>query len=240
MYVVETDIYKSFGNKEILKGLNINVPKGAIYGLVGKNGAGKTTFMRIISGLQKESKGEYKLFGVSSGEKNIRNARKRIGAVIESPALYPNMTSGENIKQQMMLLGIPSLKEVDRILLQVGLNPDDKTKVKDMSVGQKQKLGIAMAFAGNPDLIILDEPMNGLDPEGIIDLRETILRLNREKDITFIISSHILSELSKIATDYGFIRDGKIIEEISHKALSEKVRGSLEDYYLKLMEGTNE
>lgn len=241
-YVIEADrLCKNYGSRhKVLKEFDIHVPKGSIYGLIGKNGAGKTTFMRIICGVQPLTSGEFSLFGAKSSDTNaVRKARERISAVIESPSFYPHMSAKDNLIQQYTLLGIPSTEGIDELLELVGLLNTGKKKVKDFSLGMKQRLGIAMALAGSPDLIILDEPMNRLEPEGVVELRETILRLNKERDITFVISSHILNELSKIATDYGFIRDGKLIEEITARDLEAKLSSSshrtLEDYFLDLM-----
>lgn len=226
-YVIEANkLCKDYNEKhKILKELDIHVPKGSIYGLVGKNGAGKTTFMRVICGIQPLTSGEYKLFGVSSNDsKEIRKSRGRMGAVIEIPAFYLHMSAEDNLKQQFRLLGIPSEETIPELLKLVGLEKTGSKSVRNFSLGMKQRLGIAMALAGNPDAIILDEPMNGLDPEGIIEMRETILKLNKERDITFVISSHILDELSKVATHYGFISDGKLVEEISASEIEAKCR----------------
>ncbi len=226
-YVIEANkLCKDYDNKhKILKEFDIHVPKGSIYGLVGKNGAGKTTFMRVICGIQPLTSGEFKLFGVSSSDVNgIRKARGRIGSEIEIPSFYLHMNARDNLLQQFTLLGIPSTESVDELLKLVGLENTGKKTVRHFSLGMKQRLGIAMALAGNPDCIILDEPMNGLDPEGIIEMRETILKLNKERDITFVISSHILDELSKVATNYGFISDGRLVEEIAADEIEAKCR----------------
>ncbi|MCQ2532696.1 MAG: ATP-binding cassette domain-containing protein [Saccharofermentans sp.] len=226
-YIIETNnLCKNYMKNKVLKNLNVHVPKGSIYGLVGKNGAGKSTFMRVICGVQDATSGEYKIYGVSNNDSKINKTRSRIGAVIETVSMYPGMSAKENMKQQYRLLGIPSWDGIDELLELVGLGDTGKKKAKNFSLGMRQRLGLAMTLAGSPDCIILDEPMNGLDPEGIIEMRETIIKLNKEKDITFIISSHILDELSKVATHYGFIDDGHLVEEISSDEIEKKCRKS--------------
>ncbi|MCQ2483621.1 MAG: ATP-binding cassette domain-containing protein [Clostridia bacterium] len=227
-YCLETvALSKQYKNFKALNGLNMHVPKGSIYGFVGKNGAGKTTLIRLICGLQLPTSGEFKLYGIPNNNKEINKARRRIGAVVETPSIYMDMTARDNLIQQFTILGIPTLDEVDSILSLVGLSDTGKKKVKNFSLGMRQRLGIAMALCGNPDLLILDEPINGLDPQGIIEIRELILRLNKEKDITFIISSHILDELSKIATNYGFIDRGVLITELSKEELENSCKKAL-------------
>ncbi len=224
-YIIETkSLYKRYHRHEVLKGVDIHIPKGSIYGLIGKNGAGKTTLMRIITGIQTPSSGEYSLFGVSCNDSGISSVRKRVGAVIESPSYCPEMTAEQNLRQQCRYLGIPDMNGIGDILETVGLSGTRKKKVKNFSFGMRQRLGIAMALTGSPDVIILDEPVNGLDPAGIIDIREMILKLNRERDITFLISSHILDELARIATHYGFMDGGRIVEDISSEEISRKCR----------------
>lgn len=219
------DLTKRYGNSQALSGLNMNVPKGAIYGFVGRNGAGKTTLIRLVCGLQSVTSGEYILYGAkNSDESKIRKARKRMGAVVETPAVYPDMTAKDNIKTQYRVLGMPDFKGVDELLALVGLADTGRKRVKDFSLGMRQRLGIAVALAGSPDLLILDEPANGLDPQGIIEMRELILDLNRRRRITVIISSHNLDELSRIATCYGFIDGGRMVKEISGRELREACR----------------
>ena len=227
-YCLETvALSKQYKNFKALDGLNMHVPKGSIYGFVGKNGAGKTTLIRLICGLQIPTGGEYKLYGVKNTDKEISKARRRIGAVVETPSIYMDMTARDNLIQQFTVLGIPSHDEIDNILELVGLTGTGKKKAKDFSLGMRQRLGIAIALCGNPDLLILDEPINGLDPHGIIEIRELILKLNKEKDITFIISSHILDELSKIATNYGFIDGGVLVKEMSKEELENSCRKAI-------------
>lgn len=219
-YVLETNkLTKRYKNFWALKGLSMHVPQGSIYGLVGKNGAGKTTLIRLICGLQKPTQGEYVLYGVKNTDKRIVTSRRRMGAVVETPAIYMDMTAEDNLKQQCLILGIPSYDSVPELLELVGLQNARKKKVKNFSLGMKQRLGIAVALVGNPDFLVLDEPINGLDPQGIIEIRELILKLNREYQITVLISSHILDELSRLATHYGFVDDGCIVKEISAEEL---------------------
>ncbi|SEL23517.1 ATP-binding cassette domain-containing protein [Ruminococcus albus] len=215
-YVLKTTgLCKSYRRYKVLNGLTMNVPKGAIYGFVGKNGAGKTTLIRLICGLQEPSGGEYTLYGTKHTDSKITKARRRIGAVVETPSIYPDMSAKDNLRLQYRTLGLPNFDGLDDILKMVGLEQTGKKKAKNFSLGMRQRLGIAVALCGSPDLLVLDEPVNGLDPQGIVEIRELILKLNREKNITVLISSHILDELSKLATHYGFIDGGKIIREMS-------------------------
>ena len=202
----------------------MNVPKGSIYGFVGKNGAGKTTLMRLICGLQEPTSGDFTLYGIRNDSKDIINSRRRMGAVVETPAIYLDMTAEDNLKQQALVLGLPSFANIPTILKLVGLDNTGKKKARNFSLGMKQRLGIAVALIGNPEFIVLDEPTNGLDPQGIVEIRELILKLNREHDITVLISSHILGELSKLATHYGFIEKGCIVKEISAAELEAACR----------------
>lgn len=219
-----SDLCKNYRHFKALSGLSMRVPKGAIYGLVGKNGAGKTTLIRIITGLQDPTSGEYTLYGVRNDEKGIIKSRRRIGAVVETPAIYGDLTAEENIKEQYRVLGMPSFEGLSDVLKLVGLENTGKKKAKNFSLGMKQRLGIAVALCGDPDLLILDEPINGLDPQGIIQMRELILKLNHDSQITVIISSHILDELSKLATHYGFIDSGRMVKEISAEELEAACR----------------
>lgn len=224
-FVLKTNsLSKKYGKFKALDNMNITVPKGAIYGLAGKNGAGKTTLIRVICGLQSPSSGDYELYGVNYKDKNIAKSRKRMGAVVETPSIYLDMTAESNLKQQCLTLGVPDYSEIPEVLKLVGLENTGKKKARNFSLGMKQRLGIAVALIGNPDFLVLDEPINGLDPQGIIEIRELILKLNREKQITFLISSHILDELSRIATNYGFIDNGTLIKEISADELKANCR----------------
>ena len=215
-----SNLTKKYGKQIAIDNVNINIEKGDIYGLIGKNGAGKTTIMKIISGLTKESEGEVKLFESS----DLNRGRKRIGTIIEQPALYPDMTARETLIYYDKLLGITDYKNVDEVLNLVGLSDIGNKRIKAFSLGMKQRLSIAISLIGSPDFLILDEPINGLDPYGIKQIRELILKLNREKDITILISSHILGELSKVATKYGVIRKGRMVDEFLAKELDERCR----------------
>lgn len=200
------------------------MPKGAIYGFIGKNGAGKTTLIRLICGLQAPTSGNYELYGVKNTDSRIHRSRRRMGAVIETPSIYMDMTAEENLKEQYRIIGLPDFDSIPELLKLAGLENTGKKKAKNFSLGMCQRLGIALALAGDPDFLVLDEPTNGLDPQGIIEMRELILRLNREYQITFLISSHILDELSRLATHYGFIDGGHMVKEMSAKELDAACR----------------
>ncbi len=224
-YAVTTSaLGKQYGDFQALKGLTMHIPKGAIYGIVGKNGAGKTTLIRLLAGLQRPSSGEYMLYGVSHTSKEIAKVRRRMGAVVEEPSVYQDMTAADNLKQQYRILGLPSFEGITELLALVGLSDTGKKKVKNFSLGMSQRLGIAIALAGDPDFLVLDEPANGLDPQGIVEIRELILKLNRERQITVLLSSHILDELSRLATHYGFIDKGRMVKEISAEELEAACR----------------
>ena len=215
---------KRYKNFKALNDFSIHVPKGAIYGFVGKNGAGKTTFIRLVCGLQEPSAGSYAIYGTENNDPGISRCRRRMGAVVETPSIYQDMTAEDNLKEQYRIIGLPSFDSIPELLRLVGLENTGKKKAKHFSLGMKQRLGIAIALAGNPDFLILDEPVNGLDPQGIIEVRELILKLNREKGITFLISSHILDELSRFATHYGFIDSGHMVKEMSAAELDAACR----------------
>ena len=224
-YILETkNLEKKYKKFKAISNLNMHIPKGAIYGLIGKNGAGKTTLIRLICGLQKPTAGTYSIYGISNENKKIIDARKRIGAIIETPSLCLDMTAEDNLKEQYKVIGLPNYDDLNTLLKLVRLDETGKKTAKHFSLGMKQRLGLAIALVGNPDFLILDEPINGLDPEGIIELRELILKLNKERGITFLISSHYLDELSKIATCYGFINNCKIVKEISSEELEQDFR----------------
>ena len=219
-YVLTTDhLCKNYGHFKALNQCSMHVPRGAIYGFIGKNGAGKTTLIRLICGLQRPTSGSYRLYGSENTDKKILEAQRRIGAVVETPSIYLDMTAEENMKEQYYVLGLPSFEGIPQTLKLVGLEDAGKKKAKDFSLGMRQRLGIAIALAGKPDLLVLDEPTNGLDPQGIVEMRELILKLNRERQITVLISSHILDELSRLATHYGFIDKGTIVKEITAEEL---------------------
>lgn len=224
-YILTTNaLTKQYKQFKALNGLSMHVPKGAIYGFVGKNGAGKTTLIRLICGLQEPTSGSYTLYGVENSEKNIVKSRRRMGAVVETPSIYLDMTAEDNLKEQYRILGVPSFDDIPKLLKLVGLENTGKKKAKNFSLGMKQRLGIAIALAGNPDFLVLDEPTNGLDPQGIIEIRELILKLNREHQITVLISSHILDELSRLATHYGIIDEGHMMKELSAEELEAACR----------------
>ena len=210
---------KRYGQSKALDGFSMHVPKGSIYGFVGRNGAGKTTLIRLLCGLQEPTEGSFILYGIRNSDPGIVQARKNMGAVVETPALYPEMTAEDNLKQQYRILGLPSFEGISDLLNLVGLENTGKKKVKSFSLGMKQRLGLALALAGEPDFLVLDEPTNGLDPQGIIDMRELILKLNRQRGITVLISSHILDELSRLATHYGILDGGRMVKELSAEEL---------------------
>lgn len=216
---------KAYGACMALDGVNMQVRRGDIYGLVGRNGAGKTTLMRMLTGQSDPTGGEMELFGASG--KNMRPQRSRTGAMIEIPSFSPFLTARENLEYYRLQRGIPGKQAVDEVLEQVDLTGTGKKKFKSFSLGMKQRLGLALALMNHPDFLILDEPINGLDPEGVAEFRQILRQLNRERQTTILISSHILSELSNVATRYGFMEQGKILEEISAEALHDKCRTCL-------------
>ena len=224
-YVLRTNgLCKHYRDFKALNGLTINVPKGSIYGFVGKNGAGKTTLIRLVCGLQLPTSGDFELYGVKHSDKAISKSRRRMGAVVETPSIYLDMTAEDNLKQQYRILGMPSFDGISELLKLVGLENTGRKRAKNFSLGMRQRLGIAVALCGSPDFLVLDEPINGLDPQGIIEIRELILKLNREQKITVLISSHILDELSRLATHYGFIDSGRIVREMSAEELEAACR----------------
>ena len=213
-YVLETNaLSKRYGRSEVLSQLSMHVPKGSIYGFVGKNGAGKTTLIRLICGLQNPTAGEYILYGKSNRSGEMRQSRRRMGAMVETPSIYTNMSAEDNLKVQYRILGLPSYEGIPELLALVGLEDVGKKHVKNFSLGMRQRIGIAVALAGNPDFLVLDEPANGLDPEGIIEIRELILKLNRERQVTVLITSHILDELSRIGRSDGRLEGGFLKSE---------------------------
>lgn len=214
------DISKKRGQTEILNHLNMTVYQKDIYGFIGQNGAGKSTTMKIIMSLIKETQGQLELFDSLDNQIN----RSRIGAIIENPAFFPYMTAYENLKYYVQYKGIVEINSIEKVLKMVGLENVRKKKYKNYSLGMKQRLGLALALINNPDLLILDEPLNGLDPQGIVELREILSHLNKKYGITMLISSHILDELEMIATRYGFIHQGQMIEEITAEKLQEKLK----------------
>jgi ABC-type multidrug transport system, ATPase component len=221
---VETKgLTKLYGGKAAVKDLNLRVGEGQIYGFIGRNGAGKSTTLKMISGLASPTQGEVSLFGKPLSDPVVR---RRLGVLIEEAGLYPNMTARQNVVMKAKCMGLAEEKSIDQVLDLTGLSNTGKKQVKHFSMGMKQRLGVALALLGNPDLLILDEPINGLDPEGIKELRQLVLKL-REEGKTILLSSHILGELSKIATNYGIIKDGELMEQITRSELEEKCQ----DYF---------
>ena len=221
MAVIQTiGLSKRYKDNWAVDHLDLRVEQGDIYGFIGRNGAGKSTTLKLLCGLARPTQGEALIFG-----KPIRDsvARRRVGSLIEHPGLYPDLSGRENLRLYATLLGLDSpARRVDEILDTVGLSPKEKKPVKHYSMGMKQRLGVGLALLGGPDLLLLDEPINGLDPEGIREMRELLLRLNRERGLTLLVSSHILGELSKIATRYGIIQQGRMVEQITAGELAQK------------------
>jgi len=221
-YVLTTSqLSKRYQKNMALDKVSVKIEKGSIYGFIGQNGAGKSTLIRVITGLAYPSSGTYELFGENS-ERDIIEARKRIGTIIEGPAIYPQMTAKENLEAHRFLKGIPGKECIEKTLSLVGLHNTGKKKAKNFSLGMKQRLGLGIALLGDPEFLILDEPINGLDPMGVVEIRELLKKLNREYGITILISSHILSELHLLATHYGIIHKGELLEQLSAKELQEK------------------
>ncbi|OPJ64231.1 ABC transporter ATP-binding protein [Clostridium oryzae] len=220
------DLSKKYKGNAVVDNINLSVRKGEIYGFIGENGAGKSTTVRLITGLAAPSSGTIELFGEDT-EKGLSNARKRIGALIERPTFYPDMTAYQNLEACRLQKGIPGKGCIDEILELLELSDTKRKKLKDFSLGMKQKLGIAIALLGDPEFLILDEPINGLDPMGIIEIRNLLKKLAKEKNMTILISSHILGELYQLATCYGIIHKGKMLEELTSKELDEKCKKCL-------------
>jgi ABC-2 type transport system ATP-binding protein len=214
---------KKYGEKYAVRDLNVEIGRGQIYGLIGQNGAGKTTFIRMLAGLIAPTEGQIELFG-KSGEQALQKARRRIGSIVETPALFPGMTARQNLETQARLLGLVNGNAIGEALESAGLTNTGSKKVRDFSLGMRQRLALAQAMLDEPELLVLDEPVNGLDPKGIIENRELLKRLVREKGMTILISSHILSELSLLATDYGIIDHGRLIKQIGADELQRESR----------------
>ena len=229
MYVIETfDLCKKYNSKLVIQHVNMHVPEHAIYGFVGENGSGKTTIMRLVTGLAEPSSGSFNLFGASNKSKEIYEKRKNVSALVEAASLVPTMTALENMRYQEAYQGIKlNNDERNELLKKVHLEDVGKKKVKNYSLGMRQRLAIALALMNKPKLMLLDEPMNGLDPEGIAELRDLLIELNQKEGLTILISSHILSELEKIASCYGFISHGSLLEELSLEELQSRCRKSL-------------
>ena len=223
-YVLKTHhLSKKYKQQLALDKVNLSIKKGSIYGFIGQNGAGKSTLIKVVSGLAFPTTGSIELFGESS-ERELLQARKRIGTIIEGPALYPQMTAVENLEAHRLLKGIPGKECIGKTLKLVGLEDTGKKQAKNFSLGMKQRLGLAIALLGDPEFLILDEPINGLDPMGVVEIRELLWKLNREYGITILISSHILSELHLLATHYGIIHNGELIEQMTVKELNDKCK----------------
>lgn len=220
MLLETRNLTKQYGHYKAVNGVSLHIKKGAIYGFIGRNGAGKTTCLKMISGLAEATDGEIELFGYKG--KDLRQIRSRVGCLIEAPGLYDSMTAYENLNIKCKLFGIKKKGYIEEILRVVGLDNVGRKKTKHFSLGMKQRLGIGLALVGEPDLLVLDEPINGLDPQGIAEIRDTILRLKNERSMTICISSHILEELSKIATDYGIIHNGSLLQELTREELMKK------------------
>ncbi len=217
---------KQYGRQKAVSRMDIHVKKGSIYGLIGRNGAGKTTFLKMVAGLASPTGGEINLFGYTGNQ--LKRIRSRVGCLIESPGLYGNLSAYDNLKIKCKFCGINKKGYIEEILKLVGLENTGKKKSKHFSLGMKQRLGIGLALIGEPDLLLLDEPINGLDPQGIVEIRDMIWRLKEERNMTIIISSHILEELAKISTDYGIIHEGQLLEEITQEELMKRCSERIE------------
>jgi ABC-2 type transport system ATP-binding protein len=221
---------KAYGGFSALEDINMTIRKGQIYGFIGQNGAGKTTLIRILAGLSFKSKGSLELFGESE-ERKIELARRRVGCIIDTPSFYPDKTAYSNLEIDRIQKGIPGKECIEKTLAMVGLSEVRNKRVGNFSLGMKQRLGIAMALLGDPELLILDEPINGLDPMGIVEVREMLKKLNVEYGVTILISSHILSELYQLASCYGIIHRGRLMDQISSEELSNRCKKFL---YIKV------
>ena len=226
-YLLSTQgLTKQYGRQKAVDHIDIHIKKGAIYGFIGRNGAGKTTTLKMISGLARPTDGEIIMFGYRGG--GLKNIRSRVSCLIEAPGVYGNLSAYDNLKIKCKLFGIQEKSYIPEILEMVGLNHVGKKKVKHYSLGMKQRLGIGLTLVGDPDLLLLDEPINGLDPQGIVVVRDTLLRLNEERNMTILVSSHILEELSKIATHYGIIHNGSLLQEMTKEELMKRCSERIE------------
>jgi len=225
--VIETkNLSKTYKNFTALAPTNLSLEKGTIYGLVGRNGAGKTTLIKLLLGQTTPTTGELTLFNQTGAD--LAGARRRIGAIVEHPAFYPNLTGRQNLEYYRIQKGITEKENVEKVLNEMGLSELADRKFKAYSLGNKQRLGLALALLGNPDLLILDEPVNGFDPQGIIEIRKLLLELNRKRHMTILMSSHILSELENMITRVGFIDKGRLIEEMDMDKLRQKCQRYIE------------
>ncbi len=226
-YLLTTqDLTKTYGRHNAIDRVCMHIPKGAVYGFIGRNGAGKTTLMKIIAGLSTQTSGSYELFGCSGAQ--LGAVREKVGCLIEAPGIYPDMTAFQNVKAKCLVRGVYNEGYVNELLQAVGLFDAGKKKAKEFSLGMRQRLGIAIALVGDPEFMVLDEPINGLDPQGIVEIRETIHRLAIERNITILISSHILDELAKIATHIGIIENGVLLKELSAQQLKDECAAKIE------------
>lgn len=221
-----SNVSKIYGKHKALDKVSIEIKRGMVYGIIGANGAGKSTFMRTVMGLISTDEGDIELFG-ETGQKGLQRARRKMGQSIETPALYPELTAHKNMQVQAANGGVGD-REINELLAMMNLGNTGRKKVKNFSLGMRQRLAIACTLVTNPEFLILDEPINGLDPSGIVEMREIIQRLVSERGITVLLSSHILDELSQIATHYGILHDGKLINELSRDELSEVTRQYIE------------
>jgi len=220
-YILQThDLRKVYGTQAAVAGIDLKVERGAIYGLIGKNGAGKTTTLKMIGGLSAPTAGSFSLFGKSGAE--LAEVRGRVSCLIEDPGLFGNLSAYENLKAKCLCYGIKGDAYIKKLLEFVGLAETGRKKAKHFSLGMRQRLGIALAMVGEPDLLVLDEPINGLDPEGIVEIRDMLIRVSKEKGITILISSHILEELSKVATHYGIMSKGHLVEQLTAEELADR------------------
>lgn len=234
-YILQTvNVCKAYRRTNVIDHVNMKIEKGAIYGFIGLNGAGKSTFIRLIAGLTNSTSGKIELFGYYN-DKEMHKARNRIGTLIENPGLYPNMTARQNLEVVRLQRGIPGKHRIEETLTKVGLSDTGEKKVKAFSLGMKQRLGIAIAMLHEPEFLILDEPINGLDPMGVIEIRQLLKKMNEDYGVTILMSSHILTEVHQIATHYGFIHRGKLIEQLSAKELDERCQAhfliEVDDYH---------
>lgn len=226
-YVLQTvNLTKKYKGIDVVKKVNMQVKKGEIYGFIGLNGAGKSTLIRLVAGLTYPTEGHLELFGENQS-KELIHVRQQLGTLIENPALFPNMTAEQNLEVIRLQRGIPGKECIKKVLSRVGLENTGKKKAKSFSLGMKQRLGIAIAMLHEPELLILDEPINGLDPMGVVEIRELLKQLNEDHGVTIIISSHILSEVHQLATNYGFIHKGELIEQITANQLNEACKAHL-------------
>lgn len=226
-YLISTNaLTKQFGHQKAVDNVNLHIRKGAVYGFIGRNGAGKTTCLKMITGLSRPTEGEIEIFGYKG--KELEKIRDRVGCLIEGPGLYENMNAYDNLKTKCLFCGIHKKGYIEEILDMIGLTDTKRKSVKKFSLGMKQRLGIGLALVGEPDILVLDEPINGLDPQGIAEIRDVLHNLQQVRNMTIIISSHILEELSKIATDYGIINNGVLLQELTREELMDRCSERIE------------